>query len=72
MLFTIISFVKGTNHVEDLADLLQQVARVSKQPGLGLYLIDQELRQTDGSIPWNSATDIRDQNGPIAQLRECS
>lgn len=62
---------KETKHVKDLADLLQQVVRVSKQPGLGLYLIDQELRQANGSIPWGSANDIHDQNDTISRITEC-
>ncbi|KAL4983854.1 ferritin-like superfamily [Aspergillus falconensis] len=45
---------KEVKHVKDLGDLLQQVVRVSKQPGLGLYLLDKELRAHGGSIPWGS------------------
>ncbi|EAW13586.1 uncharacterized protein ACLA_043040 [Aspergillus clavatus NRRL 1] len=43
---------KHTQQLKNLGDLLQQVARVSKQPGLGLYLIDAELRHHNGCIPW--------------------
>lgn len=43
---------KEVKHVKDLGDLLQQVVRVSKQPGLGIYLLDKELRAHGGSIPW--------------------
>lgn len=43
---------KEARHVKNLGDLLQQVARVSKQPGMGLYLLDAELRHSNGVIPW--------------------
>ncbi|KAI9373917.1 ferritin-like superfamily [Aspergillus egyptiacus] len=43
---------KEVKHVKDLGDLLQQVVRVSKQPGLGIYLLDKELRAHGGSVPW--------------------
>ncbi|GKZ98576.1 hypothetical protein AnigIFM59636_003743 [Aspergillus niger] len=45
---------KEVKHVKDLGDLLQQVVRVSKQPGLGIYLLDKELRAHGGSIPWGN------------------
>ena len=38
-------------------DLLEQVARVSKQHGLGLYILDKELRDNNGCIPWQSLND---------------
>jgi ferritin heavy chain len=31
---------KETRHAKSLADLLRQVVRASKQPGLGIYLLD--------------------------------
>lgn len=43
---------KETQHVKDLGDLLQQCVRVSKEPGLGLFLLDSELRQHAGHLPW--------------------
>lgn len=43
---------KEARHVKNLGDLLQQVARVSKQPGTGLYLLDAEMRHNRGIIPW--------------------
>ena len=46
---------KETKHVKDLGDLLQQVLRVSKQAGHGLYHLDRELRETNGRIPWGHA-----------------
>jgi ferritin heavy chain len=48
---------KETRHVKDLGDLLQQVVRVSKQPGHGLYQLDKELRRHKGRIPWGDAND---------------
>lgn len=62
---------KEAKHVKDLADLLQQVVRVSKQPGLGLYLLDQELRRTNGSVPWGSANDIHIENDSFTRITEC-
>lgn len=44
---------KETRHVKSLGDLLRQVVRVSKQPGLGIYLLDRELRDSDGIVPWD-------------------
>jgi len=46
---------KQTKHVKDLADLLQQSVRVSKQAGHGLYHLDKELRSTKGITPWGKA-----------------
>lgn len=46
---------KESKHVKDLGDLLQQVVRVSKQAGHGLYHLDRELRKTNGRIPWGHA-----------------
>lgn len=37
---------KQTKYVKDLADLLQQVSRVSKQPGAGICVLDKELRRS--------------------------
>ena len=48
---------KEAKHVKDLGDLVQQVVRVSKQPGLGIFLLDQELRHSNGSVPWDSVND---------------
>lgn len=48
---------KEIRHVKNLADLLRQVVRASKQPGLGLYLLDRELRHTDGIVPWHVGND---------------
>jgi ferritin heavy chain len=59
---------KETKHVKDLADLLQQVVRVSKQPGLGLYLLDKELRHTDGIVPWDSLDDPSQQHHGTTEI----
>lgn len=48
---------KETRHVKDMADLLQQCVRVSKQPGHGLYHIDKELRVRHGVTPWAEQND---------------
>jgi len=48
---------KETRHVKDMADLLQQCVRVSKQPGHGLYHLDKELRTHGGVTPWASYND---------------
>ena len=48
---------KHAKQVKNLGDLLQQTARVSKQPGVGLYLLDQELRCAKGTIPWMVTND---------------
>ncbi|KMK56800.1 Soma ferritin [Aspergillus fumigatus Z5] len=48
---------KHAKHLKNLGDLLQQVTRVSKQPGLGLYHLDAELRHNNGCIPWMSMND---------------
>ncbi|CAI7630573.1 unnamed protein product [Penicillium palitans] len=59
---------KETRHVKNLADLLQQVVRASKQPGLGLYLLDRELRHTDGIVPWDSANDTSQQHDDTTEV----
>ncbi|KAJ5982224.1 hypothetical protein N7451_012324 [Penicillium sp. IBT 35674x] len=59
---------KGTRHVKNLADLLQQVARASKQPGLGLYLLDRELRHTDGIVPWDAMNDPFQQHDDTTEV----
>lgn len=59
---------KQTRHVKSLADLLQQVVRASKQPGLGLYLLDRELRHTDGIIPWESVNDPSQQHDDTTEI----
>lgn len=48
---------KEARHVKNLGDLLQQVARVSKQPGMGLYMLDAELRHSKGTVPWSFHND---------------
>lgn len=48
---------KQSRHVKDLADLLQQTVRVSKQPGHGLFHLDRELRRCDGCMPWGKCND---------------
>ena len=48
---------KHAKHLKSLGDLLEQVARVSKQYGLGLYILDKELRYCNGCIPWQSLND---------------
>lgn len=48
---------KHSKHLKNLGDLLQQVARVSKQPGLGIYILDAELRKHHGYIPWKHCND---------------
>lgn len=48
---------KHAKQVKNLGDLLQQTARVSKQPGVGLYLLDQELRCARGTVPWMVTND---------------
>lgn len=61
---------KEVKHVKDLADLLQQVVRVSKQPGLGIYLLDAELRAHKGRVPWAFSDDMDQQDAEIGGLRE--
>ncbi len=46
---------KESKHVKDLGDLLQQVVRVSKTPGHGLYHLDKDLRECKGRVPWGNA-----------------
>lgn len=48
---------KHAKHLKSLGDLLQQVARASKQQGLGIYILDKELRQSNGCIPWQCLND---------------
>ena len=48
---------KETHHIKDMGGLLQQYIQVSKQPGLGLYLLDSELRDSGGETPWGSANE---------------
>ncbi|OJJ43667.1 hypothetical protein ASPZODRAFT_19384 [Penicilliopsis zonata CBS 506.65] len=48
---------KQVRYVKDLGDLLQQVTRVSKQAGLGLYQLDMELRKFKGKISWAYSND---------------
>lgn len=48
---------KESKHVKDLCDLLQQVVRVSKAPGHGLFHLDAELRRHDGCLPWAKSND---------------
>ncbi|KAL1953373.1 hypothetical protein VTO42DRAFT_2944 [Malbranchea cinnamomea] len=48
---------RKTRHVKEMGDLLQQTVRVSKQPGHGLFHLDQELRQHEGKIPWGHWND---------------
>lgn len=59
---------KETTHVKNLAGLLQQVVRASKQPGLGLYLLDQELRHNDGVVPWDSVNDPSQQHDDTLEV----
>lgn len=48
---------KHSRQVKNLGDLLKQTARVSKQPGVGLYHLDKELRCCKGVIPWTETND---------------
>ncbi|KAJ9488131.1 hypothetical protein VN97_g5159 [Penicillium thymicola] len=59
---------KETRHVKNLADLLRQVVRASKQPGVGLYHLDRELRESDGFIPWNRANDSCEQHDDTEEV----
>ncbi|KOS48066.1 hypothetical protein ACN38_g1001 [Penicillium nordicum] len=59
---------KETRHVKSLADLLRQVVRVSKQPGVGLYHLDRELRESDGIIPWDRANDSCEQHDDTEEV----
>lgn len=61
---------KEAKHVKNFADLLQQVVRVSKQPGLGIYLLDQELRLSNGSVPWATANDPDSQEYATEEVRK--
>ncbi|KAI9927303.1 hypothetical protein ASPWEDRAFT_733808 [Aspergillus wentii DTO 134E9] len=61
---------KHSKHIKNLADLIQQVARVSKQPGLGLYLLDRELRKHTGMIPWDAVNDPDIQDKGIELLNK--
>lgn len=44
-------------HIKNMGDLLKQVTRVSKCPGLGLHILDTELRNHKGILPWSVAND---------------
>ncbi|CAG8908436.1 unnamed protein product [Penicillium egyptiacum] len=59
---------KETRHVKSLGDLLRQVVRASKQPGLGIYLLDKELRRTDGVVPWDSGNEPRQQQDKTTEV----
>ncbi|KAJ5981927.1 hypothetical protein N7451_012027 [Penicillium sp. IBT 35674x] len=59
---------KETRHVKNLADLLQQVVQASKQPGLGLYLLDRELRHTDGVVPWGVVNNPSQQHDDSTEI----
>lgn len=48
---------KQARYVKDLGDLLQQVTRVSKSAGVGIYHLDRELRKYKGRIPWTWLND---------------
>lgn len=48
---------KQARYVKDLGDLLQQVTRVSKSAGVGIYHLDHELRQHKGRISWSWMND---------------
>lgn len=48
---------KEAKHVKNMGDLLKQVARVSKCPGLGLHILDMELRNHKGILPWTVLND---------------
>lgn len=48
---------KQTHHVKDMADLLQQTVRVSKNAGQGIFHLDRELRRTKGNLPWGKVND---------------
>ena len=61
---------KKTQHVKDIADLLQQTVRVSKQPGHGLYELDKELRKHKGCIPWACANDPDHVQDMVARVAE--
>ncbi|TPX67347.1 hypothetical protein SpCBS45565_g03852 [Spizellomyces sp. 'palustris'] len=43
---------KETKHVKDFGDLLREVARVSKNPGHGLYHLDKDILKNKGRVPW--------------------
>ncbi|KAJ9484561.1 hypothetical protein VN97_g8813 [Penicillium thymicola] len=59
---------KEMTHVKSLAGLLRQVVRASKQPGLGLYLLDRELRHNDGVVPWDSVNDPYQQHDDTTEV----
>ncbi|KAJ9238777.1 hypothetical protein DTO169E5_4610 [Paecilomyces variotii] len=62
---------KESKHVKDIGDLLQQVVRVSKQPGHGLYHLDKELRCHKGRIPWCLQNDPDCQEPVFAEISQC-
>lgn len=48
---------KVAKQVKNMGDLLKKVARVSKCAGLGLHLLDMELRNHKGILPWTVFND---------------
>lgn len=60
---------KETRHVKCLADLLQQVVQASKQPGLGLHLLDRKLRHTDGIVPSDLFNELSQQQDDITKIK---
>lgn len=56
---------KEAKHVKDMGDLLKQVVRVSKCPGLGLHILDTELRCNKGILPWTVLNDPDRQNEAV-------
>ena len=61
---------KETRHVKDMGDLLQQCVRVSKQPGLGLSLLDRELRDSGGETPWGPANEPNASDKQLQKVTE--
>lgn len=57
---------KETKHVKDMGDLLQQCVRVSKDIGHGVYQLDKELRQANGTVPWGASNDPNNIDAVIA------
>lgn len=48
---------KQVKHVKNWGDLMRQVVRVSKVPGVGLYDLDSQLRHCKGHVPWGQYND---------------
>ncbi|KAJ6131087.1 hypothetical protein N7523_001547 [Penicillium sp. IBT 18751x] len=48
---------KEAKHIKNMGDLLKQVSRVSKCPGLGLHILDMGLLNHKGILPWTVAND---------------